>query len=189
MGSLSLLQEVFPVQGSNPGLPHYRWILYQLSHKGSLIFIVIIAKRQSISWHFFDQFSKRPWLPKSLLCFKSEMIGAKLFFFLFPMVHIWVLGHTYDVVKLYSCSEIVLYELPRWHSGKELPANTEDSRDSGLIPGSGRSSRIGNGILLQYSSLENPLDRGACRLQSMRSQTVRYHWATEHKYTVYFMVP
>ena len=34
-GSLSLLQGIFPTQGSNPGLPHCRWILYQLSHKGS----------------------------------------------------------------------------------------------------------------------------------------------------------
>ena len=37
VGSLSLLQGIFPTQGSNPGLPHCRWILYQLSHKGSLI--------------------------------------------------------------------------------------------------------------------------------------------------------
>jgi len=35
VGSLSLLQATFPTQGSNPGLPHYRIILYQLSHKGS----------------------------------------------------------------------------------------------------------------------------------------------------------
>ena len=33
--SHSLLQGIFPTQGSNPGLPHHRWILYQLSHKGS----------------------------------------------------------------------------------------------------------------------------------------------------------
>ena len=33
MGSLSHLQGLFPTQGSNPGLPHCRWILYQLSHK------------------------------------------------------------------------------------------------------------------------------------------------------------
>ena len=31
---LSLLQRIFPTQGSNPGLPHCRWILYQLSHEG-----------------------------------------------------------------------------------------------------------------------------------------------------------
>ena len=35
VGSLSLLQEIFSNQGSNPGLPHCRRILYQLSHKGS----------------------------------------------------------------------------------------------------------------------------------------------------------
>ena len=34
-GSLSLLQGIFPTQGLNPGIPHCRWILYQLSHKGS----------------------------------------------------------------------------------------------------------------------------------------------------------
>ena len=35
VGSLSLLQGIFPTQGSNPGLPHCRQILYQLSHKRS----------------------------------------------------------------------------------------------------------------------------------------------------------
>ena len=35
VGSLSLLQGIFPTQRLNPGLLHYRWILYQLSHKGS----------------------------------------------------------------------------------------------------------------------------------------------------------
>ena len=35
VGSLFLLQGIFPTQGSNPGLPHCRRILYQLSHKGS----------------------------------------------------------------------------------------------------------------------------------------------------------
>ena len=35
VGSLSLLQGIFPTQGSNPGLPHCSQILYQLSHKGS----------------------------------------------------------------------------------------------------------------------------------------------------------
>ena len=36
VGCCSLLQGIFPTQGSNPGLPHCRWIPYQLSHKGSL---------------------------------------------------------------------------------------------------------------------------------------------------------
>ena len=35
VGCNALLQGIFPTQGSNPGLPHYRQILYCLSHKGS----------------------------------------------------------------------------------------------------------------------------------------------------------
>ena len=35
VGCCSLLQGIFPTQGSNPGLLHCRWILYQLSHQGS----------------------------------------------------------------------------------------------------------------------------------------------------------
>ena len=35
LGSLSLLQEIFPTQGLNRGLPHCRQILYQLSYQGS----------------------------------------------------------------------------------------------------------------------------------------------------------
>ena len=38
VGSLSLLQGIFPTQGSYPGLPHCRWILYQLSYHGSLVY-------------------------------------------------------------------------------------------------------------------------------------------------------
>ena len=35
VGCHALLQGIFPTQGSNPGLPHCRWILYHLSHQGS----------------------------------------------------------------------------------------------------------------------------------------------------------
>ena len=44
---------------------------------------------------------------------------------------------------------------------KNLPANAGDIRDVGLIPGSGRSPRVRNGNMLQYSCLENSMDRGA----------------------------
>ena len=44
---------------------------------------------------------------------------------------------------------------------KNPPANAEDTRDGGSIPGSGRSPGVGNGNLLQYSCLENPMDRAA----------------------------
>ena len=44
---------------------------------------------------------------------------------------------------------------------KNLPANAGDLRDVGSIPGLGRSPKVGNGKLLQYSCLENPMNRGA----------------------------
>ena len=46
---------------------------------------------------------------------------------------------------------------------KNLLASVGDTRDSALIPGLGRSLCIGNGNPLQYSCLENPMDRGAWR--------------------------
>ena len=44
---------------------------------------------------------------------------------------------------------------------KNLPANAGDTRDAGLIPGSGRFPGEGNGNPLQYSCLESSMDRGA----------------------------
>jgi len=49
---------------------------------------------------------------------------------------------------------------PALSSGYLAPTSG-DLRDSGLIPGSGRSPGGGNGNPLQYSCLENPMDRGA----------------------------
>ena len=61
---------------------------------------------------------------------------------------------------------------------KNLPANTGDL---GSIPGLGRSPGEGNGNPLQYSCLENPIDGGAWRLQSMGFQRVRYDLATKEQ--------
>ena len=46
---------------------------------------------------------------------------------------------------------------------KNSPANAGDIRDVGLIPGWGQSPGGGHGNPLQYSCLENPMDRGAWR--------------------------
>ena len=45
--------------------------------------------------------------------------------------------------------------------GKEPDFNARDARDTGSVPGSGRSPGGGHGNPLQYSCLENPMDRGA----------------------------
>ena len=50
---------------------------------------------------------------------------------------------------------------PVAHLVKNLPANAEDARDVGSIPGSGRYPVKGKDNTLQYSCLGNPMDRGA----------------------------
>ena len=62
---------------------------------------------------------------------------------------------------------IVGYKVNNWASGKESACN---AGDMGLIPGLGRCPGEGTGYPLQYSGLENPMDRGFC--QSMGSQRV-----------------
>ena len=58
--------------------------------------------------------------------------------------------------------------------------NAGDTSDMGLSPGSGRSSREGNGNTFQYSCLENPMDRGPGGLQSMGLQRVGCDQACMH---------
>ena len=59
---------------------------------------------------------------------------------------------------------------PGGSDGKESACN---ARDQGLIPGSGRSPGEGNGNPLQYSCLENPIDRGARQDTVQGSQRVK----------------
>ena len=64
---------------------------------------------------------------------------------------------------------------------KNLPARAGNTKDSGFIPGLGRSPGEGNGNPLQYSCLENLMDRGAWRATHHRAtQRVRHDWVTEH---------
>ena len=58
---------------------------------------------------------------------------------------------------------------------KNLPANAGDVRNASLILGSGRSPGEGNGIPLQYSCLENPMEEEPGGLQSTALQRVRHN--------------
>ena len=53
VGSLSLLQGIFPTQGSNPGLLHCRWILYQLSSQGSPVSVEKVFKQNYRKYLYF----------------------------------------------------------------------------------------------------------------------------------------
>ena len=65
VGNLSLLKGIFPTQGSNPGLSHCRWILYQLNHQGS---------PRILEWviHPFSSGSSQPRNPTGVSCFAGR---------------------------------------------------------------------------------------------------------------------
>ena len=67
--------------------------------------------------------------------------------------------------------------LPWWLSGKELSAN---AGEAGLIPGSGRFPRKGNGNPLQYSCLGNPMDKEAWWATVHEVPRIRHNSVTKH---------
>ena len=55
----------------------------------------------------------------------------------------------------------MLLSFPGGSAVKNLPARAGEAKDKGSVPGQGRSPGVGNGNPLQYSCLENSMDRGA----------------------------
>ena len=71
----------------------------------------------------------------------------------------------------------------KWGVLKNLPDNAEDARAVVLIPGSGRSSGVGNGNPFEHSRLENSMERGAwCIIVHgvTKSRTQLSDWACIH---------
>ena len=84
----------------------------------------------------------------ALIWIECTNFTHKLFFFL----------HINFTLKLFSLVYMVYMDFAGVAPVKNPPAN---AGDPGSIPGSGRSSGDGNGNPLQYSCLENPMDKGA----------------------------
>ena len=75
---------------------------------------------------------------------------------------------------------------PGGTSGKEPTCQCRDLRDVGLIPGLGRSSGGGHGNPLQYSCLENPMDRGTWRaiVHGVAKSRTRLKWLSMHTHRI-----
>ena len=67
---LSFLQGIFPTQGLNPGLPRCRWILYQLSHKGSPLSTIVAQ-------FFFLALFRSLWHLNSLTRNWTQVLGSE----------------------------------------------------------------------------------------------------------------
>ena len=157
MGLHALLLEIFPTQGSNPGVPHCRWILYHLSHQGSPRILECVA-------YPFSRGSSCPGTESGSPAFQAVIL-YQLSYQRCPVLMLQrdnsckamstVPGIYYTPNKWLL---LLFRGLPWWLSGKESNCNAE-YLDS--ISGSGRSPGKGNGYPLQCSCLENSMDRGS----------------------------
>ena len=66
-----------------------------------------------------------------------------------------------NLVHMSFCTRTDIHGFPGGAVVKNTPVNAQEARDTGLIPGSGRSPGGGNGNPLQYSCLGESTDRGA----------------------------
>ena len=98
---------------------------------------------------------------------------------LFPTAFAHLLSRFYILHRVgHDWSDLAAAEVTNWASlvaqlVQNPTANAGDARDVDLIPGSGRSPGERNSSPLQYSCLENPLDRGAWR--------ATVHWVTKSR--------
>ena len=126
VGRLSLLQGIFPTRGSSPGLPHCRWILYQLSHKGSPRILEWVAypfssgsswpRNQTRFWiagGFFTNWAMREMHIYVCVC---------VYIYVFELVFLFSLG-IYPEVKLLDYMTVLF--LIFWRLGKLVPVIDE----------------------------------------------------------------
>ena len=114
-GSLSLLQGIFPTKESNPGLPYWRQILYQLSHKGSpncvTWFIAVVGMKPELSssvvirntFNFYTRV-------KSDLCITLSVVHWCIFVCTVTFLVRFILSYTF--VLLVGILSFQLQELP-----------------------------------------------------------------------------
>ena len=76
---------------------------------------------------------------------------------------------------------------PWWPGGKESACNAGGARHMSLISGSGRSPGRGHGNPLQYSCLQNPMDRGAwwATIHGVAKSWTQLKWLSTHAHAVY----
>ena len=141
VGCQFLLQGIFLTHGLNPHLLHWQAVSLPLSHQGSLI--------QNIQKY-------RVFYPE---CFRLNDTYYACSMQLSVVSHH---GENDENVHLFSTVPRTR-GFPGGAGVKNPPDTGGDPRDTGSIPGSGRSPGGGNGNPLQCSCLENPMDTGTRR--------------------------
>ena len=155
-----------PTQGLNPHLQHWQADSLPLSHRRSQVWFFesplnslllihflmsqlpadLLSPEGSYCWPAFSTV-RRKYSPYSCCSLPRRLCSCFFFFFFCSSIglHIFILFHLST----------------GFPGGSEVKASASNAGGPGSIPGLGRSPGEGNGNPLQYSCLENPMDRGA----------------------------
>ena len=152
---------IFPYQESNLCVLHWQVDSWPLSHQGSPLLLCL--------GDFFFCMCVSIVVFCFVLIVPMRFWYSNLYMYKVPFFH-------FNMWDIY----IYIYGHPWWLSGKESACSAGVPGVAGLIPGSGRSPEEGNCNPLQYSCLENSLDRGAwwaTVLGIAKNQTQLSDWA------------
>ena len=97
---------------------------------------------------------------------------------------LWGLNEIIHIIQTLTCNTHPTKGFPGGSVVNNLPANAGDTGDMDLIPGVGRSPGRGNGNPLQYSCLENPMDRAAWRARVLGVTKSQTRLTDEHPHTI-----
>ena len=107
------------------------------------------------SFNYFQAGTKYAWITSTHRqhhgCLQEVLKLPQMNHF-YPLGHLSLHNFPWMIFHISRASQVVLMV-------KNLPANAEDTRNMGSIPGSGRSPRVGNGTSLQYCCLGNSMDK------------------------------
>ena len=127
----------------------------------SLILCFLILSCKSVLWKGSSgdrELIPEVWSVPSML----QLFGCPESSYFFYTVQRKNTNERFGQCYIHRSPALILYlSFPSGSLIKNLPANAGDTRDEVSIPGSGRSPGVGNGNQLQYSCLENPMNRGA----------------------------
>ena len=157
VGSHSLLQGIFLPQESNPGLLHCRQIFTYWVMSEAHVYVTMCMYCKMITMVSLVN------LHLTYRCFFhcDKIICLTTFKYRAHITH-------HAVPCILGASQVALVVM-------NLPVNAWYIRDAGSVPGSGRSPGGGHGNPLQYSCMENPMNRGAW-LAAVRRITKSRRW-------------
>ena len=99
VGCHALLQGIFPTQGLNPGLLHYRRILYHLSYQGSPMFSVALFIKAK-TWKQPKSLLTDEWIKKKTTC---------IYIYIHICIYIYIYMYTYICIYLYIYTYMYIY--------------------------------------------------------------------------------